>query len=141
MTRSAPACEKCAILAVLTSLVISACMFLSGNTLVGLFVDGANPDAGQVITYGRHFLRVMAAFLFILYGLHIYRSALQGMGNTYIPLLSGVMELVMRIGAALILPRFIGEYGIYAAEVLAWTGALTLLYLSYQRTIRKQPDL
>ena len=133
--------RKGAILAVLTSLVISACMFLSGNTLVGLFVDGANPDAGQVITYGRHFLRVMAAFLFILYGLHIYRSALQGMGNTYIPLLSGVMELVMRICAALILPRFIGEYGIYAAEVLAWTGALTLLYLSYQRTIRKQPDL
>ena len=35
----------------------------------------------------------MAAFLFILYGLHIYRSALQGMGNMYIPLLSGVMEL------------------------------------------------
>ena len=133
--------RKGAILAVLTSLVISACMFLSGNTLVGLFVDGANPDAGQVITYGRHFLRVMAAFLFILYGLHIYRSALQGMGNMYIPLLSGVMELVMRICAALILPRFIGEYGIYAAEVLAWTGALTLLYLSYQRAIRKQPDL
>src|SRR5699024_7604371 len=98
-----------AVMAVLTSLVISACMFLSGNTLVGLFVDGSNPDAAQVITYGRHFLRVMASFLFILYGLHIYRSALQGMGNTYIPLLSGAVELVMRISAALILPHFIGE--------------------------------
>ena len=128
-----------AVMAVLTSLVISACMFLSGNTLVGLFVDGSNPDAAQVITYGRHFLRVMASFLFILYGLHIYRSALQGMGNTYIPLLSGAVELVMRISAALILPHFIGEYGIYAAEVLAWTGALTLLYLSYRSAVRKLP--
>src|SRR5699024_4664779 len=106
-----------AAMAVLTSLVISAFMFLFGGILVGLFVDKTSPDAQQVTAYGRHFLNVMASFLYILYGLHIYRSALQGMGNTFIPLLSGFVELAMRILAALILPHFIGESGVYAAEV------------------------
>ncbi|HIQ97395.1 MAG TPA: MATE family efflux transporter [Candidatus Limivivens merdigallinarum] len=126
-----------AAMAVLTSLVISAFMFLFGGILVGLFVDKTSPDAQQVTTYGRHFLNVMASFLYILYGLHIYRSALQGMGNTFIPLLSGFVELAMRILAALILPHFIGEYGVYAAEVTAWTGAFLLLYLWYRKDLKK----
>lgn len=126
-----------AFMAIATSLVITALMLLFGRFLVSLFVDQASPDASQVITYAHHYLNVMASFLFILYCLHIYRSALQGMGNTFIPLLSGFIELIMRISAALILPRFIGEYGIYAAEVTAWVGAMALLYLWYQRDLKK----
>lgn len=123
-------------MAVLTSLVITVCMLLFGNFLVSLFVDKSSPDAEQVILYARHFLNVLSSFLFVLYCLHIYRSALQGMGNTIIPLLSGFAELVMRISAALILPRFIGEYGIYAAEVAAWIGSVLLLFFFYQKNLK-----
>lgn len=126
-----------AVMAVLTSLVITVCMLLFGNFLVSLFVDKSSPDAGQVILYARHFLYVLASFLFILYCLHIFRSALQGMGNTFIPLLSGFAELVMRIGAALILPHFLGEYGIYAAEVAAWLGSALLLIFFYEKNLRR----
>ena len=34
------------------------------------------------------------------------------------------------IGAALILPKFIGENGIFYAEICAWSGAAVLLILS-----------
>ena len=66
----------------------------------------------------------LSYFLYILYS---YRSALQGMENTIIPMVSGIVELITRVSAALILPHYMGVYGIYLAEVLAWT---CLLYTS-----------
>ena len=59
------------------------------------------------------------------------------MENTFIPMVSGIVELVMRIGIALILPLWIGQDGIYFAEVFAWGGAAILLYISYQVKIKK----
>ncbi|RZT00703.1 MATE family efflux transporter [Cuneatibacter caecimuris] len=124
-------------MAALTSVLIGAAMLVFGQHIVSIFVEKGNADADQVITYAYHYLTVMGSFLPVLYCLHIYRSALQGMGNTIIPLASGVLELVMRISAALILPGFMGEYGIYMAEVAAWAGAAVLLYVFYKRNIKK----
>ena len=73
----------------------------------------------------------------ILYLLHIYRSALQGMGDTVIPMFSGIAELVMRITIALTLPGLIGKQGIYYAETGAWLGAAILLAAAYYWRIRK----
>ena len=73
----------------------------------------------------------MSACLPILYVLHIYRSALQGMGNTVTPMASGIAEFVMRTGAALLLPALIGYWGVFWAEVLAWIGADLILVSSY----------
>ena len=39
-------------------------------------------------------------------------------------------------GAALVLPLFIGEWGIYLAEILAWVGAAVLLIFGYYKRIR-----
>ena len=60
----------------------------------------------------------------VLYLLHVYRSAIQGLGNTLIPLASGIAEFVMRVSVALLLPKWIGEEGIYYAEICAWSSAL-----------------
>lgn len=79
----------------------------------------------------------MASCLCILYFLYVYRSALQGLGNTMIPMLSGVMEFFVRVGVALLLPKFIGQNGIFYAEIAAWTGATVLLVVSYYISIRK----
>lgn len=126
-------------MAVLTALVTSAVMIVFGRFFISLFVDAGNADADAVMTYAYHFLFTMSVFLFILYLLYIFRSALQGMGNTGIPMVSGIAELVMRIGSALLLPHVIGEYGIYMAEVLAWAGATALLVICYFRTERRFP--
>ena len=70
---------------------------------------------------------------------HIYRSALQGMGDTLIPMCSGIAELVMRILIALLLPLLIGKEGIYFAETGAWLGAMVILAAAY-REKRKRVD-
>ena len=66
----------------------------------------------------------------------IVRKVLQGMGDTVIPMISGIVELVMRIAAALALPLVMGESGIYYAEILAWLGAAVLLAAAYYRRMR-----
>ena len=54
-------------------------------------------------------------------------------------MLSGAAELVMRIGAALLLPSIMGQDGIYLAEVAAWTGAAVLLVIAYIKKERAFP--
>lgn len=59
------------------------------------------------------------------------------MGDTVIPMISGFVELVMRILCALLLPRLIGEWGVYIAEIMAWIGAACLLVCGYYYRIRR----
>ena len=83
------------------------------------------------------YLVMMSVCLPVLYFLHVVRSAIQGMGNTFLPMLSGIAEFVMRTLTALLLPLFIGEIGIFYAEVLAWAGADVVLAVSYVAAVRK----
>lgn len=128
--------KSAAWMALITAACISALMLLFGRGVLGLFVDQAEARAGQVLDIAMRYLTIMCAMLPVLYILHIYRSALQGMGDTIVPMLSGIAELVMRVGAVLLLPRLLGRDGVYYAEVLAWTGAAALLFISYLRRMR-----
>lgn len=119
------------VLAICTSLVISGFMFLGGRYLLMLFISGTPEEVDAAMKIAWLYLRIMAAFLPVVYILYVYRSALQGLGNSIIPLVSGIVEFFMRVGSVLILSRYIDEYGIYIAEVMAWFGATTLLSISY----------
>lgn len=83
------------------------------------------------MTYGLNFLRCLTVWLPILYMLHAYRSTIQGLSNAFIPMVSGLFELLMRISGALILPIYFGKAGLYPVEVLAWIGAVIILIPSY----------
>ena len=112
-------------------------MFLFGKFLLSMFISGDPTQAEQVLGIAWHYLSIMASCLCILYFLYVYRSALQGLGNTMLPMLSGVVEFFVRVGVALLLPKFIGQNGIFYAEIAAWTGATVLLIVSYYISIRK----
>ena len=114
-----------------TALAVSALMFLGGRGILGLFISAEEAAAGDVLDVAVKYLYRMAAALFVLYFLYVYRSALQGMGDTVAPMLSGLVEMLMRMSAALILPRLLGRDGIYFAEVAAWFGATLLLGAGY----------
>lgn len=122
-------------MAVATAIAISIVMILFGKYILLLFISGDPEEVKAVLDVAYTYLFVMCCLLFILYLLHLYRSALQGMGDTVIPMVSGVAELTMRIGCALLLPIWLGEYGIYFAEIAAWTGAAVILIIFYYRRI------
>ena len=125
------------IMALITSFMISVLMILVGRTILAFFVSGDPDQVKQVLDIAYKYLFIMSCFLWILYLLYVYRSAIQGLGNTVIPLASGIAEFVMRIGVALLLPKLIGQDGIFYAEICAWSGAALLLCVSYGWIIRK----
>ena len=124
---------------VVTALLIALMMFLGGEWIVSLFIDTANSGAAEAIRIAKEYLWLMSAALPVLYILHVYRSSLQGMGDTVMPMVSGLAEFVMRTGAALLLPALIGYWGVFWAEVLAWVGADFILIPAYFIRLRKLP--
>jgi len=126
-----------AILGVLTAGAIAVFMFIFGSGIVSGFLSGKPEDVEAARKVSVEFLHLMSASLPVLYILYIYRSALQGMGDTVMPMLSGIAEFVMRVGAVLLLPSLIGYQGVFWAEVLAWAGADFILVPSYYYFVRK----
>ncbi len=119
------------VVSVATSLVIAGCMMIFGRFIIGLFLSGTPEEILAAGAVAYRYLIFMSLALPSLYLLYVYRSALQGMGNTLIPMLSGILEFIMRTGAVLMLTRVIGSDGIFWAEILAWIGAAMLLGISY----------
>lgn len=126
-----------ALLSSLAALMIAAALFFAGKTALSLFVDPGEQLIGQVLNVAQRYLNFMLAALVILYLLYVYRSALQGMGDTLTPMVSGMAELTMRVSAVLILPRFLGQDGVFFAEPAAWLAAEVILMLTYWHKIRR----
>lgn len=125
------------LLCTLLAVVIGGITLLTGRGLMSLFVRDDPDVVVQVLDVASRFLVYMCAGLWGLYMLFCYRSSLQGMGKTMTAMISGLAELVMRVGAALILPAVIGEEGVFLAEILAWYGAALWLVIGYYCTMSK----
>ncbi|WP_148409999.1 MATE family efflux transporter [Murimonas intestini] len=127
-----------AAMALLTSVAVSAVMLLFGRQILSLFISADAGQADEVLYIAFHYLTIMSIFLAVLYALHAYRCALQGLGDTVTPMVSGIAEFVMRVLAALLLPRVMGQEGIYYAEILAWIGAAAILVTAYYRRMGRE---
>lgn len=119
------------------SVVIGFLAIVFGRNLLSLFVSSADANHEKVLDIAYQYLFIMAALMLILYLLHAYRSSLQGLGNTRMPMVSGFIETVMRVGVALAGPLLLGEFGIFLCEPMAWTGAAVFLMIMYYHEVRK----
>ena len=115
----------------LTSFVITVVMLVFGRNILSCFISSAEEAGGEALEIAFRYLKIMSICLPVLYVLHIVRSTIQGMGNTVIPMISGISELVMRIGSAVLLPAIFGQNGILFAEITAWAGADIVLVPGY----------
>lgn len=81
--------------------------------------------------------RSSALLLPFLYLLCDYRAAIQGMGNALIPMYSGFLELIMRIGTTLLLPLLIGQKALYFTDAAAWVVTMGMLCICYHHLARR----
>ena len=125
--------------ALATSIVIALVMLVFGRFILSWFISGTPEEVEQTMQIAYFYLAIMSISLPILYVLHVVRSTIQGLGNTVLPMLSGIVEFIMRTGAALLLPLILGEIGIFFAETAAWLGADVVLVISYFITAKKLP--
>ncbi|GHV78440.1 MATE family efflux transporter [Spirochaetia bacterium] len=115
------------------SILIGILFFLTGNYLSAVFV-GADPEA---VRLAHIYLKVNGSCYIMLSLLFIFRNTLQGLGDSLIPTVAGIMELVMRTLAAIILPAFFGFAGACLAGPLAWLGACVPLSIAFGLTMKK----
>lgn len=113
-----------------TAGLMSAVMVFFGKAVLGLFLAAGWEGNGAAIRTGYRFLCILAAFFPFLYAVYILRSAIQGMGNALMPMLSSLIQVVMRILCAVAVTGIIGNTGIFWGEVMAWLGADFFLTLS-----------
>jgi len=119
------------------SCVIGCGMLLFGRQIIGLFLSGDPQEVAAATEVAVRYLSLMSFFMPVLYVLHISRSAVQGMGNTVLPMMAGFGELIVRVFGVLLLPKAMGGDGIFLAEVLAWTGGALIVVPSYFVTFKK----
>lgn len=94
-------------------------------------------DGSGMFETGVYALRWSLAFLPFLHLLFIYRPAIQGMGSSITPMLSGGAELGMRIASVFGLTALIGYTSACVADGLGWMLASALLWIRYRMLIKK----
>lgn len=107
-----------------------------GRELTALFVSGREQ---AVIDAAYPYFVITGAGVWIVGLLFLYRAALQSLGDTVTPMISGSVELGMRVGTVLMLSRcfHLGFYAVCFAEVAAWTGAALLLAAGFYTRLRR----
>ena len=126
--------KKCIVMSCSMAVLVGVFNIYLGDDIIELFV-GENET--QVVEYGRLFLIVTGVSYWALALLFIFRFTLQGLGQSFVPTVAGVTELVMRIVAALILVDWLGYLGACLAQPMAWIGGLLPLAISFVRTARR----
>lgn len=128
-------------IALITSAAIAVIMLVSGKAILSCFISGTPEEFEQTLQIAYYYLAIMSICLPILYVLHVTRSTIQGMGNTVLPMVSGIAEFIMRAVTAILLPMLVGETGIFYAEIMAWMGADIILVSSYFVVVKKTERL
>lgn len=106
------------------------CCVGGGSLFIGLFVN--NPSE-EILYYAMHYLQIVSVFFTFLSWIFVYRCSLQGLDQGLIPMLSGLLEFVVRY---IVIRKYSGIYG-YTAVCLAdpatWIITAVLLMAAYYR--------
>ncbi len=111
-------------------LTLGSLMIFIPETLAGILLSG--PDQIALVC---QFLPRCGIMMITVDALFVVRSCVQGMGKPMLPMVSGILEMVLRI---FVISFFIGRIGFKAAayaEIFAWTGALLLNIYAFYITL------
>lgn len=123
----------CMSIAVISYVLLGSVMVFFPEFLARLMLTGEEPVGLAV-----QFLPICGVLLFGVDFLFVFRSGVQGMGYPFIPMCSGIIEMVFRIAVIVL---FISDFGFKAtayAEGVAWLGALILNFAAFQVLLRKK---
>ncbi|GAA1642746.1 MATE family efflux transporter [Microbacterium flavum] len=126
--------RQATVMAVGSGVVLGALLIAFGGVVVRLFIgDGSD----RVVELATLMLHVNGFWYWALAILFVLRGSLQGLGSTVIPTVTGIIELAMRVGAALVLGHLLGFEGVVWSNPLAWIGACLVLVPAYLRAHRR----
>lgn len=111
------------------------CTFFA-SPMSRLFVaEGSSP---VVMERSVFYVKTMSYFFIPLGSIFIFRTGCQGLGSGKIPMLSAIIELIIRLSTAFTLPAFFGFLGICLSNAASWIGAgaiLPIVYLGFMKKL------
>lgn len=110
------------------SFIAAVGIYFLGSDIIMLFLSSYDK---QVVESGLLYLHLTVPFYFFLSQIFVFRSATQGLGIAIMPLGSGLIELIFRSGAAIILGNYFGYKGMCYASPASWIGASIFLAIGY----------
>ena len=122
------------IMGVVTALLLAFLLITFGTVFVRAFVGAGNDE---VVGMAHSFLVINGSFYWVVSIMFIVRGGMQGIGRMTIPTLSGVLELVLRVAAAVFLGGVLGFVGVAWASPLAWIGATLLLVPAWLQALKR----
>ena len=122
------------LVSIFTLLFVIILIFFS-EEIVSVFMKVPNLE---IVKLASLYLHIIMIFLFFLGTLLVYRNILQGIGAVGAPLLSGVVELIVRGGVAIVLGHYLNYCGICFATPLAWLSGAIVLFMGYRINLYKK---
>jgi putative MATE family efflux protein len=122
------------IIACIYSIIIALVFYFTGDFFPRFFLGH---ESAETLSMASSYLVICSSFYICLAMLFIIRQSLLGMGDSVTPTIAGIMELVMRIFAAIILGNMFGFLGICFANPLAWFGAMIPLVIAFVLRMKK----
>ena len=113
--------------------LLGSILILFPEYIVQILLTGNEP-----IALAGAYLRISGSMFWIINFMFVYRNAVQGMGKPLFPMISGVVEMVMRIFVIVMFLPKIGFNAAAYAEVSAWVGALLVNFVAYQIVIKNK---
>jgi len=123
--------QICLTIALISYVLLGSVMVFGSEQLAGFMLTGS-----EQIKLASGFLIRCGIMIFAVDFLFIVRNAVQGMGKPFIPMLSGILEMVLRIGTIMIFTAGAGFAAASYAEIAAWTGALLMNIYAFVRVYR-----
>ncbi|MDR2103261.1 MAG: MATE family efflux transporter, partial [Treponema sp.] len=124
---------QCALMSCSFSVFMGLIYFFFGRYFSAFFLG----DAAEAVSLSHNYLKITGSAYIFLAWLFIARQSLQGLGNSLVPTIAGIVELFMRTFSAIFLSGYFGFTGIIFSSPLAWVGACIPLTLALVYDLKK----
>ena len=125
--------KQCSRVSFIFGLCAAIGIYFFSPQIIGIFIESSETS---VINDAESYLHLSVPFYFFLSQLFVYRGAVQGMGVAIVPLISSIIELTMRTGAAMYLATMWGYRGVCYASPIAWVASSIFLFGAYHYFIK-----
>lgn len=131
--------KKCLFLNIAIGVTVGALVIIFYEPLTRFFIGdnsgSINPE--EILEFAKQYIIVTCSNYWILATIFVLRNSIQGLGNSFVPTIAGVGELVMRVAGVFCLSPWIGFLGASIANPMAWLGSFIPLTVSYVHLMRK----
>jgi len=119
--------KVCLTIALITYLLLGSIMMFFPRQLALLMVKGE-----EAVSLTAQYLPICGFMMFAVDFLFVFRSGVQGMGRPTIPMISGILEMVLRVAVVLLLIKRYGYSSTAYAQTAAWLGAFIMNGLAFE---------